>query len=144
MATTEGFVLDCSLALAWCFPDEHAPYPQSVLDTLATTAAAVPSLWFLEVANALLASERRGRCTAADITAWLGFLGALPIHTDAETAVRAWSDTLPLARTYNLSAYDASYLELAIRRGLPLATLDAKLKHAGTAAGVTVYAPPIP
>jgi hypothetical protein len=82
MTATEGFVLDCSLSLAWCFPDEHAPYPQSVLDALATTAAAVPSLWFLEVANALLVGERRGRCTAADITTWLGFLAALPIHTD--------------------------------------------------------------
>src|SRR5437762_1498224 len=60
MTTTAGFVLDCSVALAWCFPDEYAPYPQSVLDSLATTAAAVPSLWFLEVANALLTGERRG------------------------------------------------------------------------------------
>jgi predicted nucleic acid-binding protein len=144
MTTTEGFVLDCSVALAWCFPDEHAPYPQSVLDSLATTAAAVPSLWFLEVANALLVSERRGRCTTADITTWLGFLGTLPIHTDPETTARAWSDALQLARTYALSVYDASYLELAVRRGLPLAALDGKLKNAATAAGVTLYTPPPP
>jgi predicted nucleic acid-binding protein len=144
MTTTEGFVLDCSVSLAWCFPDERAPYPQSVLDSLATTAAAVPSLWSLEVANALLVGERRGRCTSADITAWLGFLGALPIHADPQTVTRAWSDTLTLARTYNLSAYDASYLELAIRRGLPLAALDGKLKNAATAAGVPLYTPPPP
>jgi predicted nucleic acid-binding protein len=144
MTTTEGLVLDCSVALAWCFPDEQAPYPQSVLDSLAATAAAVPSLWFLEVANALLVGERRGRCTAADVATWLGFLGALPIHADPETTARAWSDTLRLARTYNLSAYDASYLELAVRHGLPLAALDGKLKNAATAAGVALYTPPPP
>jgi predicted nucleic acid-binding protein len=144
MATTEGFVLDCSVALAWCFLDEHAPYPQSVLNSLATTAAAVPSLWFLEVANALLVGERRGRCTAADVATWLGFLGALPVHTDPETTARAWSDTLHLARTYNLSVYDAAYLELAIRRGLPLASLDGKLNNAATAAGVPLYTPSPP
>jgi predicted nucleic acid-binding protein len=141
MTTTEGFVLDCSAALAWCFPDEHASYPQSVLDALATTATAVPSLWFLEVANALLVGERRGRCTAADIATWLGFLAALPIHTDPETTGRAWSDTLSLVRTYNLSVYDASYLELSIRRNLPLAAVDGKLKDAATAAGVMLYTP---
>jgi predicted nucleic acid-binding protein len=144
MTTTEGFVLDCSMALAWCFPNEHAPYPQSVLDSLASTAAAVPSLWFLEVANALLTGERRGRCTASDVGTWLGFLAALPIHTDPETTARAWSDTLNLARTYNLSAYDAAYLELALRRGLPLSSLDTQLNNAATAAGVPLYTPPSP
>ncbi len=83
----------------------------------------------------------RGRCTAADIATWLGFLAALPIHTDPETTGRAWSDTLSLARTYNLSVYDASYLELSIRRNLPLAALDGKLKDAATAAGVMLYTP---
>jgi|SRR5579871_252473 len=141
MTTMEGFVLDASVALAWCFPDEHAPYPQSVLDSLATTAAAVPSLWFLEVANALWTGERRTRCTAADITTWLNFLAGLPVHTDPETSARAWTDTLRLARTYNLSAYDASYLEVAIRRRLPLAAGDGKLKKAAPLAGVALYAP---
>ncbi len=139
MTTTEGFVLDCSVALAWCFPDEHAPYPQAVLDSLAVTAAAVPSLWYLEVANALLVGERRGRCTATDVATWLGFLTALPIRTDPETQARAWSETLHLARTYTLSAYDATYLELAVRRGLPLAALDGRLKIAAVAAGVALY-----
>ena len=139
MATAEGFVLDCSVALAWCFPDEHAAYPQSILDSLAATACAVPSLWRLEVANALLVGERRGRCTASDVAAWLGFLAALPIRTDAATETQAWSDTLRLARTYSLSTYDASYLELTIRRGLPLASLDSKLNTAAAAAGVVPY-----
>ena len=127
--------------LAWCFPDEHAGYPQSVLDALATTATAVPSLWFLEVANASSSASAVAAVTAADIATWLGFLAALPIHADPETTGRAWSDTLSLARTYNLSVYDASYLELAIRRNLPLAVLDGKLKDAATAAGVTLYTP---
>lgn len=144
MATTEGFVLDCSVALAWCFPDEHAPYPQSVLDSLAAKAAAVPSLWHLEVANALLVGERRGRCTSEDVATWLGFLAALPIRTDLETDARAWSDTLRLARIYTLSVYDASYLELAVRRGLSLAALDGRLKTAATAAGIVLYAPTTP
>ena len=125
-------------------PRRARPYPQSVLDALATTGAAVPSLWFLEVANALLVGERRGRCTATDVTTWLGFLGALPIHTDPETTARAWTDTLRLARTYNLSSYDASCLELVVRRGLPLAALDGKLKNAAMAAGVVLYSPPPP
>jgi predicted nucleic acid-binding protein len=140
--TTEGFVLDCSVALAWCFPDKHAPYPQSVLDSIATTSAAVPSLWHLEIANALLVGERRKRCTESDVTTWLGFLGALPIQTDAETSFHACSSTLTLARTYNLSVYDGSYLELAIRRGLPLAALDGKLKVAALTVGVVLYTPP--
>jgi predicted nucleic acid-binding protein len=139
MTAPEGFVLDSSVAIAWCFPDEHAPYPQAVLDSLAGTAAAVPSLWHLEVANALLVGERRGRCTAADVNTWLGFLAALPIRTDPETEARTWSDTLRLARTHGLSTYDASYLELAVRRGLPLAALDGKLKTAAAAAGIGLY-----
>jgi predicted nucleic acid-binding protein len=139
MSTAQGFVLDSSTALAWCFPDEHAPYPQSVLDALATEPAFVPSLWPLEIANALLMGERRGRSTPADTVQWTAFLGSLPITVDDETTARAWSDTLDLARAQHLSAYDAAYLELALRRGLPLATLDAKLTAAATAAGVLPF-----
>lgn len=144
MTATESFVLDCSVALAWCFPDEYALYPQSVLDSLTVNAGAVPSLWRLEVANALLVGERRGRCTAADVVAWLGFLAALPIRIDSETEDRAWCDTLGFARAYSLSVYDASYLELASRRGLPLASLDRQLNAAAKAAGIVLYAPPTP
>jgi predicted nucleic acid-binding protein len=135
------FVLDCSLALAWCFPDEKAPGPQAVLDSLATAIAVVPSLWHLEVGNALLVGERKKRCSQADTVSWLGFLASLPIVVDEETALRAWSDVLNLARTHDLSAYDAAYLELALRRGLPLASLDTKLNAAAAAAGVPMYTP---
>jgi predicted nucleic acid-binding protein len=135
------FVLDGSVTLAWCFPDEKAPYPQAVLDSLAHARAVVPSLWPLEVANAWLVGERRNRCTQADTTHWTGFLTPLPISVDDETTARAWGDILSLARTHRLSAYDAAYLELALRRGLPLATLDGPLKAAAAATGVSEYRP---
>jgi predicted nucleic acid-binding protein len=135
------FVLDCSMALAWCFPDEKAPEPQAVLDSMAAASAVVPSLWHLEVGNALLVGERKKRCSQADTVSWQGFLGSLPIIVDAETALRAWSDVLNLARTHDLSAYDAAYLELALRRGRPLASLDTKLNAAAAAAGVPMYTP---
>jgi len=139
MSTASGFVLDTSTALAWCFPDEHATYPQSVLDSLATGQALVPSLWPLEIANAFLMGERRGRSTQANTVNWTTYLASLPIAIDDETNARAWSDTLNLARAQNLSSYDASYLELAKRKGLPLATLDKKLTAAAAAVGVPLY-----
>ena len=141
MPSPAAFVLDGSLALAWCFPDEHAPYPRSVLDSLASVAAAVPAIWHNEVANALLIGERRGRCSAADTDTWTAFSGGLPIAVDPETQARAWPNTRALARTHQLTHYDASYLELAIRLALPLATLDNRL---GQAAGVPAYTPPPP
>ncbi len=137
----DEFVLDCSVALAWCFPDENAPYPQAILDSLIDARAVVPSLWPLEVANALLIGERRKRSTQSDTVNWLAFLTSLPITVDDETNARAWSDILNHARSHRLSAYDAAYLELALRRGLPLATLDDDLKKATAAVGIAEYQP---
>jgi len=136
-----SFVLDCSVTVAWCFPDEKAPYPQSVLDAQVDTPAIVPALFHLEVANCLLVGERRKRSTPADTAMWLTFLRALPITVDDETGARAWSDTLALARAHNLSVYDAAYLELSLRRGLTVATLDDKLKAAMATAGVEQFVP---
>ncbi|HUY31146.1 MAG TPA: type II toxin-antitoxin system VapC family toxin [Pirellulales bacterium] len=141
MADEQRFVLDCSIAVAWCFPDEHAPYPQSVLDSLDAATAVVPAIWPLEIVNALLVGERRKRCTQTDTIAWLEFLKALPIWIDDETVARATSETMNLARAQDLSSYDAAYLEIALRLGSPLATLDEKLKVAATAVGVTAFAP---
>jgi predicted nucleic acid-binding protein len=101
--------------------------------------AHVPSLWPLEVANALLVGERRKRITPADAARFLAILGAFPITVDDETVSHAWTDTLHLARAHNLSSYDAAYLELAIRLGLPLAALDGKLKTAAQAVGVPLF-----
>ncbi len=111
-------------------------------DALASKRAVVPDLWHVEVANALLVGERRKRSTQANTVTWLGFLASLPIAVDEETKVRAFGNTVSLARTHELSAYDAAYLELAIRRGLPLATLDDKLKAAAQAVGVPLYGVP--
>jgi predicted nucleic acid-binding protein len=137
-----GVVIDSSVSVAWCFPDEKGPYPQAVLESLATQQAIVPSLWPLEVANALLMGERRKRSTPDETLKSVRFLDALPINLDDETRAHAFGHTLHLARLHNLSAYDAAYLELAMRRGLPLATLDDKLKTAAKAVGVAIYLPP--
>src|SRR4051812_20487803 len=101
-----------------------------------------PALWPLEIANAVLMGECRKRSTQAQAATWLGILDAFPVVIDDETNSRAWSDTLNLARVQNLSAYDTAYLELAMRRGLPLATLDGKLKAAASTVGVTLYVEP--
>ena len=142
MATTERLVLDGSIALAWCFPDEQAAYPRSVLDSLGGKAVAiVPALWPLEVANALLMGERRKRSSQMDTVAWMGFLSALPITVNTEAAARAFGDITNLARTHRLTVYDAAYLELAMRLGIGLATLDEELKAAAKAVGVALYEP---
>lgn len=141
MARTLEFVLDGSVTMAWYFKDEADAYADSVRDGLVQARAFVPTLWPLEVANTLVVGERRKRSTPAQAAAWLGLLGALPIVVDDETSGRAWRETLDLARAHNLSAYDAAYLELAMRRGLPLATLDDKLRAAAAAVGVTLHVP---
>lgn len=119
-----NFVLDCSIAMAWCFEDEATEFTDSLLERLAEGSAKVPSIWFLEVANVLAISERKGRTNQAKITQFLQLLGDLPISVDAKTGDKAFTDILTLARTHRLTSYDAAYLELALREGLPLATLD--------------------
>jgi len=99
----------------------------------------VPPLWPLEVANALLVGERRSRITPAETARFLAILATFPITVDDETVAHAWLDTMHLARAQNLSSYDAAYLELALRRGLPLAALDGKLKTAAQAVGVPLF-----
>ncbi len=140
MKTLKEFVLDGSVTMAWYFKDEINDYALAVRDGMIQSQAVVPSLWPLEVANTVVVGERRKRSTPAQALTWLGFLGSLPIVVDGETSTRAWGETLGLARAHNLSAYDAAYLELAMRRGLPLATLDEKLKAASSAVGVAIYA----
>jgi predicted nucleic acid-binding protein len=136
----DGLVIDSSISIAWCFPDEQDEYSQAVLDALASTQAIVPHLWHLEVANTLLVGERRKRSTQANTVTWLGFLSSLPITVDTETNNHMFGSTLSLAREHNLSAYDAAYLELAMRLGFPLATLDDKLIAAAGVAGVPLFA----
>ncbi len=131
-----GFVLDCSVAMSWCFEDEAAEATDALLERARDEEAAVPSLWHLEVGNVLLQAERRGRVSSADVTTRLELLGELPIATDGETSLRALREILTLARAEVLTTYDAAYLELAMRRGLPLATKDHALREAAQRIGV--------
>ena len=142
--TTDGFVLDCSVTMAWGFDDEATPYTNGVRDRLAHVRAIVPNLWPLEVANAALVGERRGRLDQARSQRFLWLIKQLPIAIDDETSGKAFDEIIHLGRAHQLSAYDASYLELAIRRGLPLACLDGKLKAAAIAVGVSLLSLPEP
>ena len=133
-----GFVLDCSVAMTWCFGDETNPYSEAVLQDLADAGAVVPSIWLLEMANVLLVAERRKRISKAQSRRFVELLQTLPIAVDDVSAARAWDGVLSLAREQQLSAYDATYLELAMREGLPLATADNALKRAAKRCGVVV------
>ena len=128
-----GFVLDASVAVAWCFDDESTPAAWALLDQLRVTPAHVPALWMVELGNILLGAEKRRRVTRARTTEFFGILGELDIQVDPEQAGRAFRDVLPLARERGVTTYDATYLELAMRLGLPLATKDKALAKAAVA-----------
>jgi predicted nucleic acid-binding protein len=121
------FVIDASITMSWCFADESAPYSRGVLQSLLDTYAEVPALWLFEVANVLAVGERRQRITAALSDEFLKALSGLDIRIEPRTSPVASMDLLVLVRRYGLTAYDAAYLELAKRKGLPLATLDKEL-----------------
>jgi predicted nucleic acid-binding protein len=131
-----SLVLDSSAALAWFHTDETTPAVRRVFELLIKNGAWVPSLWRIEVANVLEMGIRRGRHDIAFRHATLADLSLLPISLDLETDRQAWDATLQLAHRHRLTLYDAAYLELAKRRILPLATLDAVLRRAATAEGI--------
>jgi len=134
-----SFVLDCSVAVAWLLEDERVPEADELLDLLdGGGQAVVPSLWRLELGNVLAGAERRNRISATGIANCLGILARLPIVTDSRTEERALREILELARREYLTTYDAAYLELAMRRGLSLATLDRRLARAARRVGVDV------
>jgi predicted nucleic acid-binding protein len=138
-----SFVLDASVALLWLVPLTNpagAAYADSALLALKESQAIVPSLFALEVANVVAKVEAKGLVSEADSQRFISLLGQLELVTDVETMAHALGDTLNLARRYKLSAYDAAYLELALRKGLSLATLDADLSQAAARAGLHVYA----
>lgn len=134
-----GVVVDASVALAWGFPDEAGAYAETVLEGLEGRAVVVPALWAVEIANALLVGERRKRIHQAQIHRFLTLLEGLSVVQDTQSVGVAVNSLLPLAREHKLSAYDAAYLDLAMREGLPLATLDNALRRAGRKAGVSIY-----
>jgi predicted nucleic acid-binding protein len=130
-------VLDASVALAWAFDDEVNPFAEHVIDQVGRSGALVPPIWPAEVANALLMGERRRRLSYAQSARFMGLLAQLPIAGDDERlADRMFGPVLALAREQRLTVYDASYLELAMRRGLPLATLDRRLRDAARSFGI--------
>ena len=135
-----ALVIDSSAALSWCFEDEASPESDALFERVRDQGAVVPGLWHLEVANVLLQAERRGRITTGAVALRLELIAELPITTDNETTARAWREILALARAEGLTTYDATYLELAIRRGLPLQTRDAALITAAKRTGVAVPA----
>ncbi len=131
-----AFVLDCSVTMAWVFPDEATEATNQLRDSLVESRAFVPSLWPVEVGNVLLVATRRNRIRVDDWREIRASLEALPIEIDPVTTSRAWGASLELARTHQLSVYDAMYLELAMRLQLPLATLDRALHRAARTVGV--------
>jgi predicted nucleic acid-binding protein len=131
-------VIDASLTLSWYFEDERPPAADAVLDQVGTSGAVVPSLWRLEIANGLQVAIRRQRIDVAFRDLALTNLARLPITIDADTDAHVWTTTLQLADRFQLTIYDAVYLELAQRRVLPLATLDSALRTAAEALGVPV------
>jgi predicted nucleic acid-binding protein len=135
-------VLDASVVLTWAFEDESSPYAEGVFGMLKSRRASVPPVWALEVNNGLLSALRRARITEAQIARFLSDLNGLSLDIDQETSrISLGQRILELGMAHNLTAYDASYLELAIRRGFPLATQDRKLADAALAAGVELLEP---
>jgi predicted nucleic acid-binding protein len=131
--------VDASVALAWCFPDEGSEYADGVLVALEGQTILVPPVWALEIANALLIGERRKRLGQGEILRFVALLEGLSVFQDGQAVSEAVSKVVPLARDYSLSAYDAAYLQLAIRHGAPLATLDGGLQKAAKRAGIRIF-----
>jgi predicted nucleic acid-binding protein len=137
-ATARAFVLDASVTATWLFDDEADPVLDALLRALLPGQAAVPALWHLETANLLAQGERRGRITAAQIPERRTLLAALRVETDTTAPERGLGPILDLARRHRLSAYDAAYLDLALRCALPLASKDAALRRVAQAEGVAL------
>lgn len=137
-----SFVIDNSVSLAWCFEDEQTATIMALLDRVAESGAVAPQLWPIEALNGLLTAERRGRIDTAVRHRLAGFLQDLAVRIDDETAGKTWTAITQLAELYGLTAYDATYLELAVRLGLPLATSDKALIAAANASGVQLLVTP--
>jgi len=134
----DHFVIDNSIVRSWCFKDEANPYADAVLDRLAWATALVPTIWPLEVVNVLLVAERRNRISKAGSIRFLSLLSQLPIIVEYEPPEQMMKDLLDLARASELSSYDASCLNLAMRKGIPLATLNNRLMAAARNAEVPI------
>jgi len=134
----EHFVVDNSVVMSWCFKDETNTYADSILDRLTKATAVVPSIWPLEVVNVLLVAERQKRLSQSDSIRFITLISQLPIVVEHELPEKMMQELLALARGNNLSSYDASYLDLAMRKGFPIATSDNKLIEAARRTDVTI------
>jgi len=134
------FVVDASMAFAWVLPSQSSSEADALLERVeAGASAVVPTLWFLEVANGLLAAQRRRLITAEERASALERLSSLAFTSDEDDAWNAFGRTSALAEQYDLTVYDAAYLELALRRELPLATRDRALRNAAERGGVPLF-----
>jgi predicted nucleic acid-binding protein len=134
-----SLVLDASVALCWLFDDQATAHTESVLDRLVGgDTVAAPAIWPFEIANVVTVAERLRIVNPAQAAAFFQTLGQLSIAVDRAEIERVFNAVSETARRYRLSAYDAAYLELALREALPLATVDAALRNAARAAGVGV------
>lgn len=131
-----NIVVDASVALAWCFPDEASDYADEVLLALDTQTAVEPAIWGMEIANGILVGERRNRIQESDIRQFAELLDGLNIVEDLQHVPEILETVLSIARTHGIAVYDAAYLELAVRHQAPLATLDVSLQRAAQAMGV--------
>ncbi len=136
----EHFVVDNSVVMLWCFKDETNNYADTVLDRLTEAAAVVPSIWPLEVVNILLVAEGQKRLSESESIRFITLLSQLPIVVELERPEKMMKELLALARVNNLSSYDASYLDLAMRKGFPIATLNNQLIEAARRIDVPILA----
>lgn len=130
-----SFVVDASVAASWYLPDEDVPMAVAALENVVESEAHVPRIWWYEVRNAFLIGERKGRVAPADTSGYLLRLSRLPIWFDDA----AQENVLAVARTFDLTCYDAAYLELALRLRVPLASLDRRLAAAADRAGIVLF-----
>jgi predicted nucleic acid-binding protein len=131
------FVLDASIVLTWCFPDEDSRRAEETSERIAAgERVAVTAFWRYEILNALLIGERRKRLSQELVKTFIEDLNRLPVDVDEASAATVFVSTQVLCRKHGLTPYDAAYLEIAIRFGYPLATVDANLRRAALAEGV--------
>ena len=133
-------VLDASFTFQWLFQDEALPEGYAALAVIKREGAIIPPLWFVEITNGLGMAERRGRMSHAGVAEAMSLLRSLSLDVDELPSLARCEAVLELMRAFRLTAYDATYLELARRHGLPLATRDGDLLVAAPAAGVTLFA----
>jgi predicted nucleic acid-binding protein len=135
-----AIVVDASVTLAWCFADESDDFSEAVLDSVARDGGVAPGIWVLEVLNVLHLAVRKGRLSSDQRSAAIAFVQRLPIEVESATLSESVRRIVPLAELSRTTVYDACYLDLARRRGLPLASLDRTLRRAAPECGVQVFA----